>query len=132
VRPPSSRQRREFGLLVGGALVALAVWVLLRRHRPAAAAPLAATGVLLSALGAFAPDLLAGPYRAWMALSRAAGWLTTRVLLALVYFVVLTPIGIIRRLSGADPLARRDEKPPTNWRPYPEGHGSRTHYEKMY
>jgi hypothetical protein len=42
-----------------------------------------------------------------MAAVAPIGWLVSRVVLAIVYFLVITPIGLIRRLRGHDPLALR-------------------------
>ncbi len=39
----------------------------------------------------------------------------TRILLGVVYFVVMTPTGIVMRLLGRDPLDRRLKDRPSYW-----------------
>lgn len=49
--------------------------------------------------------LLAG----WSILTRPLGWLVSHLLLALVFYLVITPLGLVRRLLHRDPLALRFE-----------------------
>lgn len=108
------RALRRFGLLVGAVLLVLgafAAW----RETGAATGLLAAGGALVG-LGALVPKILKWPYVVWMALALALGFVMTRVLLTIVYFVVVTPIGLILRISGRDPMHRRpDPSKNTYW-----------------
>lgn len=47
-----------------------------------------------------APKLLYWPSRFWLAIASVLGWLNTRVLLALVFYLVVTPLGWLLRLLG--------------------------------
>jgi hypothetical protein len=49
-------------------------------------------------------------YLAWAHATFPIAWTVTHVLLALVYYGVLTPIGLFIRLRGHDPLTRKFEK----------------------
>jgi hypothetical protein len=100
----SRAELRKFGLLVGGVFVALAVILRWRGGElgPAVAGTL---GVLLVLGGAFVPGHLAPAYRAWMQLAILLSKVTTPVFLGVVYFVVITPVGLARRLFGRNPLA---------------------------
>ncbi|MBK7946292.1 MAG: hypothetical protein IPJ85_13735 [Flavobacteriales bacterium] len=40
----------------------------------------------------------------WLGLSQAIGYVVSRVLLGIVFFVVLTPIALLRRALGRDPM----------------------------
>jgi len=84
------------------------------------------------ALGWRAPALLVHANRAWMALALALGAVTTRLILGALFFIVLTPLGVVRRLMGADPLGRRGPAAPSYWRPYPERYRDPGHYRKMF
>lgn len=46
----------------------------------------------------------------WFGLSKVLGEVASRILLSIVYFGVLTPIGLLRRLGGKDPLLLRSFK----------------------
>ena len=60
---------------------------------------------------------LAPVERGWSLLAHALGWVNTRILLALVFFVVLAPVALVMRAFGKDPLERRrDRRRPTYWR----------------
>jgi len=92
-------------------------------------APLA---LLLLLAGIVVPRLLVYPNKAWMGLAEVLSWISTRIILAFVYFVVITPIGIVKRLSGWDPLNRRAASSESYWRPYSERQSNPRHYEKMF
>jgi hypothetical protein len=46
-------------------------------------------------------------YIGWMYLAFPIGWTVSHVLLAVTYYLVLTPIGLIMRAVGRDPMRRR-------------------------
>jgi hypothetical protein len=125
------REGRSFGLGVGAVLALLGAWWLYRGKFPAAAPWALGVGLLLVVLGLAAPALLAAPARAWLVVGEALSWVMTRVILAIVFYVVLTPLGLVRRLLGGDPLGRKLGGA-TYWRPYPARQRDPHHYEKMY
>ena len=55
-------------------------------------------------LGTLRPSLLLYPYKAWMKLGHILGWVNSRIILGLVFFIVLQPIAFIMRILGHDPL----------------------------
>lgn len=128
----AARAERNFGLSVGGVLLAVAGWWFLRSRFPSVVPIAAALGALLVVLGLVAPRTLYWPNRGWMALAEALSFISTRVVLAVVFFVAVTPIGIVKRLTGWDPLRRRARAAPSYWRPYAERQRDPRHYEKMY
>lgn len=55
-------------------------------------------------------------YRAWMKLISPLGWLFSHFLFGIIYYLLLTPIGLILRIFRHDPLRRRrDENAKTYW-----------------
>ena len=46
-------------------------------------------------------------YRAWMKFAHALGWMNTRIILTLVYLLVMTPLALIFKLLGKDPMNRK-------------------------
>ncbi len=62
---------------------------------------------LLLGLGTLWPRALRPFQKVWMTLALLMGWVMTRVLLGLVFFLVLTPIGLLTRLCGKDFMHRR-------------------------
>lgn len=43
----------------------------------------------------------------WFGLSKALGWVTSRILLFIIFYSVVTPMGLIRKLLGKDSLQLR-------------------------
>ncbi|HEX8897239.1 MAG TPA: SxtJ family membrane protein [Chthoniobacterales bacterium] len=128
----SFRAEREFGLIVGGMSLLLSAWWIYRgkfHQLTQVTLPLA---ILLAALGIIVPRALVYPNKAWMALAEALSYISTRIILAFVYFVVMTPIGVAKRFSGWDPLNRRAPRSNSYWRDYSERQRDRHHYEKMF
>jgi len=121
---------RSFGVSVGSVLCALAA-VLLWRHRVLRAEVLGGIGAVLLVLGLGAPALLKWPSKYWWKFSLAFGRVMARVWLTLLFALVLTPISIIWRLIGRDPLARRRDRWP-GWSAYPARYRNRKHYDRMY
>lgn len=126
------RQEREFGLIVGAVFGALGLWWLYRGKFATAASILAVAGSLLIFCGIVVPRVLVGPRKAWMKLAEGMAYVSSRVILALIFFLVLTPIGLIKRAMGWDPLHRRAASRDSFWLPYPERQRDPRHYEKMY
>jgi hypothetical protein len=55
-------------------------------------------------------------YRAWMKLIFPLGWAISHLLFGFIYYLVLTPVGLLLRLFRYDPLRRRrDENVQTYW-----------------
>jgi hypothetical protein len=121
---------RSFGISVGGVLVALAL-VLLWRRRIGRAEVLGGLGVVLLVLGLVRPSLLKWPSALWWRFSRALGHVMARFWLTLLFAVVLTPVSVVWRLIGRDPLSRRRDKW-TGWSPYPARYRDRKHYSRMF
>lgn len=89
-------------------------------------------GVTLIVLGAISPRILVYPNKAWMKLAEGLSFVSTRIILAFVFFLVLTPIGLIKRAMGWDPLHRRSHGLDSYWRPYSKRQLDPRHYEKMF
>lgn len=105
---------------------------MLRARFPAVAPFAAGIGAVLVVAALVAPAVLYWPNRGWMAMAEAMSFVSTRIVLALVFFIAVTPIGVVKRLTGWDPLRRRAAAAPSYWRPYPERQRDTRHYEKMY
>jgi hypothetical protein len=94
---------RKFGLSVGIAFLAL-TGLLLWRGRETIAYVTGTLSVLLMVGGVFVPTKLGPIERAWMAMAHRISKVTTPLIMGIVYFLVLTPIGLVMRLLGRNPL----------------------------
>ena len=109
----SKKQLREFGLLIGFGFPLLIGWlipVLTGHGFRVWTLWVAFIGLLF---GLTSPRLLYYPYKFWMKLGLALGWVNSRVILGLVYIIVLLPIAFVMRLIGYDPLRTRQNREKT-------------------
>ena len=130
MKPRTYRAEREFGLLVGAVFSLLGLWWFYRGKFATAAYVFVIVGAALVLLGAVAPRVLIVPRKLWMKLAEALSFVSSRIILAIVFFLVLTPIGLIKRALGWDPLQRRSGSRDSFWNSYPAR--DRRHYEKMF
>src|SRR5262245_32802461 len=103
----SFRAEREFGLLVGLMAILIGSRRLYQGYWGAVAAGLLGAGSALAILAIFFPRALVLPNRWWMALAKWLSLITTPIILGIIFFLVVMPIGRIKRLFGWDPLRRR-------------------------
>jgi hypothetical protein len=97
---------RRFGVTVGLAFILLA-GLLWWRSFASASVIVGSLGGLLLLAGVLIPGRLGPVHGAWMRFALAISKITTPVLMAIVYFVVITPMGLIRRAAGKSPIAAR-------------------------
>jgi hypothetical protein len=109
------RQLRSFGLIVGGGFAVLGfapavfhgqgprIWAL-------------ALGFLLVAAALIFPVALRPIFRVWMWVGELLGWVNTRIILLLVYYAVIVPIGGLLRMTGKDPMRLKFEQDAKSYR----------------
>lgn len=120
-----SRSLRSFGFLVGGIFLALGLLpTILRRQEPRLWA-LAAALLLIGPAAAY-PRALGPVHRVWMKIGHVLGLINTRIILGLLYYLILTPVGLILRLWGKDPMHRGFDRRAATYRlprePRPASH----------
>ena len=106
---------RNFGLIVGGIFGLIGVWPAILRGQPPRWWAIA-LGVALIVPALVAPGVLRPAHRVWMALGAALGWVNTRIVLGVIFFLVITPTGLLLRLTGRDPMQRRTDAGATTYR----------------
>jgi Saxitoxin biosynthesis operon protein SxtJ len=105
-RDPSRKQLRSFGLIVAGGFLVIGVWPLLFRHQAPRKWALAIT--LISGLaGLLVPALLRRFYQVWMFLGDCLGWVNSRIILGGLFYIVVTPLGLLASMFGRDPMNRK-------------------------
>lgn len=129
--PRTASDYRKFGLMVGGVLAAIGgfAW-----YRTAAWGPwVLGIGAALMVFGLALPRLLAPVYVAWMSMAVVLGFVMTRVILTIFFFLVITPVGLVMRLFGRDALHRKlDRQAESYWIPKHYPIADRTRLEKFF
>ncbi len=100
----TAAEGRSFGLTVGGAFLVIAALMYWRGHARRAMVA-GAVGAAFILGGLIVPTLMGPVQRGWMGLAHAISKVTTPIFMGIVYFVVMTPIGILRRTFGGNPLS---------------------------
>jgi hypothetical protein len=79
------------------------------------------TFAVLGLWALIAPNSLQPVYRLWMRLGLAIGRITTPIVLGVVFYLVIMPMGLVRRIFGLDSMARNlDEEASTYRVPTPQ------------
>lgn len=60
-------------------------------------------------------DRLRALWKGWLRVARAIGTVNTVVLLTVLYWLVVVPLGVVLQLLGSDPLRLRRVSGPTLW-----------------
>jgi Saxitoxin biosynthesis operon protein SxtJ len=101
-------QLRSFGLVVGAGFAVIALWPLVFRGVGPRTWALIIS-LTLSGIALLFPRALKPVHRAWMMIGETLGWVNSRIILSVVYYLLIVPIGAVRRLGGTDPMKRRLE-----------------------
>lgn len=91
-----------------------------------------AVGLAFGAWGLVWPAGLRAVYKPWMGLALVLGWFVSRILLSILYFLVLTPTGLVLRLLGKDLLDMKMGDRQSYWHVRPEADYDPASSEKMY
>lgn len=129
VPAPLAPSPRSFGLAVGGVLAAIAA-ISAWQGYAVRAELLGALGVILVVAALIRSSSLEGLASMWARVGQALGWFNSRVLLTLIFFLVLCPMGLVARLCGNDPLDRRRRG--SRWYEYPARLRDSKHYEHLF
>lgn len=111
---PDATALRKFGrsMLIFGLVFALWFWF---KHAPVAAWAFAGLGVFCFVTSLFVPAAARVVYVAWMALAWLLGQIVTPLIMGALYYLVITPIGLILRLTGHDRLRLKKPQDASFW-----------------
>lgn len=129
---PSDRELRQFEvtLLLCFGLIG---WLLFRKGHPSSAFILWGGTALVSGISVTIPSWGRVLFRMWMTLGGAIGFVTNRIVLTLVFYLVITPVAIVFRWKGRDALRLRikKESATTYWLDHPPMN-DKSNYEHIF
>ena len=100
---PTRKQLRAFGLMMTFVLCIIGFWPLIV-HADPARGWFVFFAALFAIFSLIFSRVLIPVFRVWMTLGRFLGWLNTRIILAVCFYGLVTPIGLFMRIIGKDPL----------------------------
>ena len=104
----SEKDLRSFGRTLGiffGILALVFLW-----HHPRRTPWCAGLAAFFLLFGFLYPKALKPVQKVWMTMALLMGWVMTRLLLGILFYGVITPIGLILRMSGKDFMSRKWSK----------------------
>jgi hypothetical protein len=88
--------------------------------------------VVVGTIGLAVPVAVKPIYVGWMALAFPIGWVVSHVMLGAIYYLVVTPIGLIVRATGNDPMSRKfDRDAKTYWVEHRTGDDPSTYFRQF-
>ena len=90
------------------------------------------SGPVLVFLGVVYPKALEELHDKWLRFAHVLGWFNTRLLLSLFYYLVITPVGVVMRLFGRDPLDRKWASEQKSYWITRDEQRSHDHYEHQF
>lgn len=99
------QELRQFGTLVGAVCGVIGVWPWVFRQEAPRWWAVGAGGLLMT-LGILLPRSLTHVHRAWMKAGHVLGAINTKIILTVIYYGLVTPMGVVMRLFGRDAMHR--------------------------
>lgn len=134
---PNEKTLQHFGMIVGGIILLISLWPFL--HHLVAVAfnhswfrlflGLFGLGLIWFALSH--PKDLETPYEYWMIVGDKLGWFNTRLILGIIFYGLITPLGFIMRTLGHDPLRLKTMPNETTFKE-PMKQRNKDHFEKQF
>ena len=100
---------KKFGLLIGAILFLGSLYLLWKQQHNYAVAGFI-LGVVFAALAFVGPVVLKPLQRAWMAMAVVMGFVMSRIIVAVIFYGMVTPIGLAGRLAGKKFLELKTDK----------------------
>jgi len=131
-RQPSPRDLRWFGLLLPVFVALVGAIVRWQFGAPSVALGIWSAGGALAALYWLAPPLQRPILVGWMYAALPIGWTVSHVMMAIVYFGIVTPIGLLSRFIRGDTLQRRPDRTAQSYWIERSRRGGSRHYLRQY
>lgn len=100
----TKKDYRSFGIIVGAIFLLIFGLALPYWKTKSINQYFSIGGLLLISIAVLLPILLKYPYLAWMKIGEILGFINTRIILSIIFFILFTPFGLIRRIIGKDTL----------------------------
>ena len=132
-RHPSRRQLNQFGFVWLGFLAFFGAVAWFKLGNPGLAKGLWIAAVAVPAVGWLLPGVMRVVFLGMSYLAWPIGFVVSHLVLGAVYYLVVTPMGLVMRLFGYDPMARKfDSGAASYWVPRPPGRSGADRYFRQF
>ena len=107
---------REFGIIFGIGLPLIIGWLIPTLFGHSLRAWTLAIGIPTLIISVFYPKILKLPYKIWIKLGIILGWINSKIILGIVFFIILIPISLIMKVFKYDPLKKNLSKDKISYR----------------
>ena len=126
----SNRDIRSFSITMG--IILFIISGLLMYYNKEIYQVIGIIALVFIGLGLIIPVVLKPFYFVWMTFAAILGWVMTRVILSLVFYLIITPIGLLTRLLGEDFLALKKIESDSYWNYRDSSEELNQNYEKQF
>ena len=106
---------RTFGFVFTGIFLIVAGYLWYHDGKPVAIQVVLVLAVAFFAFALFMPIVLRPLNKAWYKLGLLMGRVVSPIVLGILFFILITPIAIVMRLAGRDPLKLRKQNVESHW-----------------
>ena len=128
--PNSNKDIRSFGITIG--IILFIISGLLMYYNKEIYQVIGIIALTFIGLGLIIPVVLKPFYFVWMTFAAILGWVMTRVILSFVFYLIITPIGLLTKLLGNDFLALKRVESDSYWNYRDSREELNQDYEKQF
>jgi hypothetical protein len=126
------KQIRKFGIALGGVLIIFALWNFYKQ-RDIWGIILSICSMTSTFLALFFHDAIRPIYFVFMKLAFLLGWINTKIILSIIFYIIISPIGLFMKMYGRDKLEKKiDLDKKSYWNQRKNSKFDNASYEKQY
>jgi len=126
----SKKDIRSFGITIG--IILFIVAIALFYYKNNLYQNIVLFAAVFAVTGLVTPILLKPIYLVWMIFAVILGWIMTRVILSVIFYLIMTPIGLITRIIGEDFLDLKKIDSSSYWNKRDSSEELSQDYEKQF
>ena len=104
----NKKELKKFGVTIGGVLITISIFLFV--YEKPSALYFMGSGFLLQIIAQIFPLFLLPFQKIWMTFAVVMGFIMTRVILSILFYIIITPISFLSKLFGKDFLNLKIEK----------------------
>jgi len=124
---------KKFAISISVVLIVVGALIYFKGNHPDRAFALWGFSTGLFLLGFALPKMLKPAHKLWMGLAFVMGWFMSRLILTVLFYGVVTPIGLLMRVTGKDILNMKiDKNTPSYWIRRDKGEFVKDRYLRLF